>query len=180
MIYFHHIYSFCPIFYSFDHNIVRFQPFLMVMGSNWRCLLGVLTHRFRPVFLQSFPVLVLSGLDFFRSFPVLVWSSLGLFPVLRLDLQTLVTQYRRMCMHLYTNWGCAPRWQAGYVTGSENANFCKFSPEICSAQFRRIIIWAQDENPVSEPSMTKESKKSALKTEYRSNSMHDLSYSLRL
>ena len=54
-------------------------------------------------------------------------------------------------------------WQAGYVTSSENTNFCKFSPEICSAQFRRIIIGAQDKNPVGEPLMTKESKKSALK-----------------
>ena len=56
-----------------------------------------------------------------------------------------------------------PHWQAGYVTGSENAKICEFSPEISSAQFRRIIIGAQDENPVGEPSMTKESKKSALK-----------------
>ena len=72
------------------------------------------------------------------------------------------------------------QWQASYVTGSENAKFCEFSPEICSAQFRRIIIGAQDENLVGEPSMTKESKKSALKMEYRSNSMHNLSYSSHL
>ena len=51
-------------------------------------------------------------------------------------------------------------WQASYVTGSENAKFCEFSPEIYSTQFRKITIGAQDENPVGEPSMTKESKKS--------------------
>ena len=51
----------------------------------------VQTGPSRPAYLQSIPVLVLSGLDFFQSFLVLVQSSLDLFPVLRLDLQTLET-----------------------------------------------------------------------------------------
>jgi hypothetical protein len=46
---------------------------------------------------------------------------------------------------------------------SENVKFCDFSPEIKSTQFRGTITEAHDENPVSEPSMTKDPKKSTQK-----------------
>src|SRR5271163_2908536 len=64
------------------------------MYCRFRPVLTANTGLSRPVFLRSSILKIQKTGPLVRSFPVLVRSSLGLFPVLRLDLQTLVLEFK--------------------------------------------------------------------------------------
>ena len=131
------------MFYGLFYFSTSFYPISMILESLKREFLGLHFSHLRPVLTgktgperpekdRSFPVLVFSGPLIFWSFPVQSQSSLGLWPVPRLDLQTLDRTVKE-------TKGTGPAAKAVTKTDPRASRFLKTARELSNKHLEEIF-----------------------------------------